>query len=156
LKQFRKALLAIVLLSSLGWAADTDRFNTLGGQFMCPCGCRQALGGDYGCTMPGCPFADPMREELKQLIVGAKTDTEIRAAYIEKYGATILSAPTSTGFDIAAWVMPFVALAAGLLLVAYSVRRWKSETPQTAAAESIEFKYQDRVEEELKTHTAED
>jgi cytochrome c-type biogenesis CcmH protein len=156
LKLFRKALLAIVLLSSLGWAADTDRFNTLGGQFMCPCGCRQLLGGPYGCTMPGCPSANPMREELKQLIADGKTDKEIRTTYVEKYGATILSAPTTTGFDIAAWVMPFVALAAGLLVVAYIVRLWKSRTPQAASTGPIDVKYQDRVEEELKKYTPED
>jgi len=156
LKPFRKALLAIVLLSSLGWAADTDRYNVLGGQFMCPCGCRQLLGGPYGCTMPACPSANPMREELKQLMAAGKTDKEIRAAYVEKYGPTILSAPTTTGFDLTAWIMPFVALAAGLLAVAYIVRLWKSRTPQAASTDSIDVKYQDRVEEELKKHRPED
>ena len=156
MKQFRKALLAIALVSSLGCAADTDRYNFLGAQFMCPCGCRQLLGGPYGCTMPGCPSAGPMREELKQLIAAGKTDPEIRGAYVEKYGATILSAPTTTGFDLAAWIMPFVALAAGLLAVAYIVRLWKSRTPQAASTGPIDVKYQDRVEEELKKYTPED
>src|SRR5262245_23444867 len=123
---------------------------------MCPCGCRQLLGGPYSCTMPGCPSANPMREELKQLIADGKTDKEIRTAYVEKYGATILSAPTTSGFDLTAWIMPFVALAAGLLVVAYIVRLWKSRTLQAASIEPIDMKYQDQVEEELKKHTAED
>ena len=156
MKALREALLAIVLLSSLGWAADTYRFNALGGQFMCPCGCRQALSGPYGCTMPGCPFANPMREELKQLIADGRIDAEVQAAYVEKYGATVLSAPRTSGFDLTAWVMPFVALAAGLLVVAYIARLWKSRTVQAASTEPIDVKYQDQVEEELMKHTAED
>jgi len=97
-----------------------------------------------------------MREELKQLIADGKTDKEIRTTYVEKYGATILSAPTTSGFDLTAWIMPFVALAAGLLAVAYIVRLWKSRTPQSASTGPIDVKYQDRVEEELKKYTPED
>ena len=97
-----------------------------------------------------------MREELKHLIAEGKTDKEIRAAYVEKYGTTILSAPTTTGFDLTAWIMPFAALAAGLLAVAYIVRLWKSRTPQAASTGPIDVKYQDRVEQELKKYTPED
>ncbi len=34
---------------------------------------------------------------------------------MQKYGPTVLAAPTTTGFNRVAWIMPFLALVLGLL-----------------------------------------
>ena len=39
------------------------------------------------------------------------------------------SAPTTQGFNILAWIMPFAAIAAGGALVAFTVGRWRSKSP---------------------------
>jgi cytochrome c-type biogenesis protein CcmH/NrfF len=40
----------------------------------------------------------------------------------------VLAAPTTTGFNRVAWIMPYAALVAGLMLVVFIVRLWKQRT----------------------------
>src|ERR1019366_1638201 len=44
----------------------------------------------------------------------------------QEYGPTVIAAPTATGFNRVAWIMPFVALALGIAFVVYVVRSWKN------------------------------
>jgi hypothetical protein len=41
----------------------------------------------------------------------------------------VIAAPTSTGFDRVAWIMPFLALAVGIAATAFIVRAWKNRPP---------------------------
>ena len=68
----------------------------------------------------------------------------------------VLAAPPASGFNLAAWVMPFAALAIGALLAIYFLRQFRSRW--VAAEQPTEglSKYQDKVEEELKKFTPED
>ena len=45
---------------------------------------------------------------------------------VQKYGPTVLAAPTTTGFDRTAWIVPFVALFMGFGIVVLVVRAWKN------------------------------
>ena len=68
---------------------------------------------------------------------------------------TVLSAPPAAGFNLTAWVMPFVALVLGGLLVVYFVRQFRARW--VAAPADIDVsKYQQKVEEELKKFIPED
>ena len=44
--------------------------------------------------------------------------------FAAKYGATVLAAPTTQGFDLVAWIAPFAVFAAALLGTILLVRRW--------------------------------
>ncbi len=52
------------------------------------------------------------------------TDQQIMDAFVAKYGATVLAAPTTKGFDLVAWVAPFAVFAAALLGTILLIRRW--------------------------------
>jgi cytochrome c-type biogenesis protein CcmH/NrfF len=52
-----------------------------------------------------------MRNELAAGIQRGDSDDLVLQAFVQKYGATILAAPTTTGFNRVAWVMPYLALA---------------------------------------------
>jgi cytochrome c-type biogenesis protein CcmH/NrfF len=45
---------------------------------------------------------------------------------VQKYGNTVLSAPTSSGFNVIAWIMPFVVFALATAIAVWLVRVWKS------------------------------
>jgi len=76
---------------------------------------------------------------------------------VQKYGPTVLAAPTGTGFDRTAWIMPFAALIFGFGLVIYIVRLWKNRPAPAIAdglrplhgAELEEFREQARKEIDL-------
>ena len=92
-------LLAVVMLG----ADPSSRFNRVGHQMMCACGCGQVL---LECNHVGCPDSDRMIGELRAQIGGGGTDTSILNWFAAKYGATILAAPIRGGFDNVAWITP--------------------------------------------------
>jgi cytochrome c-type biogenesis protein CcmH/NrfF len=44
---------------------------------------------------------------------------------VQKYGTTVMAAPTATGFNRVAWVMPYLALVLGITTVVLIVRAWR-------------------------------
>jgi cytochrome c-type biogenesis protein CcmH len=88
---------------------------------MCTCGCAEILGE---CNHVGCPSSAGELNELRSYIADGKTDQEILTAFSAKYGATVLAAPTTHGFDLVAWIAPFAVFAAALLGTILLVRRW--------------------------------
>lgn len=122
----RMAQLAVLVLACvvlLGAGDDTGkRFDTLGHKLMCKCGCNQVL---LECNHVGCTYSERMREELMAGIDRGDSDDLVLQAFVQKYGPTVLSAPTTTGFNVIAWIMPFVALATGMAMVVLIVRAWK-------------------------------
>ncbi len=154
----RRALQCAVLLVAvtlLGGAGDPGtRFNQLGHQLMCICSCGQIL---LECNHVGCPDSDMMRNELMASVTRGDSDSLVQQSFVQKYGPTVLAAPTTSGFDRTAWIMPFVILVAGFILVAYIVRAWKNR-PAPALADGLrpvrgadldQFREQARKETEL-------
>lgn len=121
---------------------------------MCICSCNQVL---YTCNHINCPTSGGMRAELDQQIDSGKSDDQVLAYFVEKYGMAVLSAPPTSGFNLTAWLMPFVAFAVGMMMVIYFARRFRARwTAPVPAAGVDSAKYQQRVEDELKKYIPED
>jgi cytochrome c-type biogenesis protein CcmH len=88
----------------------------------CQCGCGLTV---HSCNHVQCPSGIPLKEEIASQLAAGKGREEILTYFSTKYGEKILSAPTTTGFNMVAWVTPFVVvLGAGAMIVAAS-RRWR-------------------------------
>ncbi len=96
----------------------------------CQCGCGLTVAN---CNMPTCGFAVPMRRDIDRMIAEGKTRAQIISFYRAQYGEKVLSAPTTEGFNILAWTMPFIALALGGGLMVVAVGRWHSSAPVAPA-----------------------
>lgn len=148
------ALLTLVVFALLGAGDPDSRFKEIGHQLMCICGCGQIL---LECNHVGCPSSDGMRNELMAAVSRGDSDSLVQQAFVQKYGPTVLAAPTTTGFDRTAWIMPFVVLLAGIALVVYIVRSWRNKPAPALAdgltpargAELDEFREQARKETDL-------
>jgi cytochrome c-type biogenesis protein CcmH len=98
-----------------------------------------------------------MRDELAAALGRADSDDLVLQSFVQKYGPTVLLAPTATGFNRLAWVMPYLALVLGLITVVLIVRAWKMRplavagrgTVPATAAELEHFRDQARRETEL-------
>jgi len=113
------AMMALLLLG----ASDTSpRFNDLGHRMMCTCGCNQVL---LECNHVGCQSSDRMRNELMAALDRGDNDDLILQGFVQKYGSVVLAAPTTTGFNRVAWIIPYVTLLAGIGVVVVVVRTWK-------------------------------
>ena len=134
---FRRVLQALVLTVAVFLfmgAGDPDaRFRDLGHRMMCACGCSQIL---LECNHIGCTYSDKMRNQLLASIDKGNNDDLILQGFVQEYGPTVIAAPTATGFNRVAWIMPFVALGMGITFVIYVVRSWRNR-PEPALADGI-------------------
>lgn len=114
--------LLVVLLRATALAAGPPSFQELEESLTCQCGCGLTV---HACNHLQCPSALPLRREIReQLALGLDKD-QVLAHFQQKYGEKILSSPTMSGFNLTAWTMPFVALAAGAALVVLTLLRWR-------------------------------
>jgi cytochrome c-type biogenesis protein CcmH len=68
-------------------------------------------------------LAGEMRAEIvSRLRVGASPD-DVRAYFVDRYGAWILLEPPRRGFDLIPWLVPIVGLVAGAAVWVAIVRR---------------------------------
>ena len=113
--------LAVAVTISMGASDASARFHDLSHSLMCTCGCAQMLGE---CNHMGCAESERGRAELTAAIASGATDQQILTSFAAKYGATVLAAPTTKGFDLVAWIAPIAVFAAALLGTVLLVRRW--------------------------------
>ena len=125
---FAALLLCITLLG----AADPEgRFNKMGHNMICMCGCSQIL---LECNHVGCPVSPVMMNELHAQISQGGPETLIFNWFASKYGAIVLAAPMRGGFDNVAWITPiavffFATVGVGFMIVIWRKRRPPSGGP---------------------------
>jgi cytochrome c-type biogenesis protein CcmH len=127
------AVLALAVIALMGASDDSARFKDLGHRMMCVCGCNQIL---LECNHVGCQSSDKMRDQLLASLDKGNNDDLILQGFVQEYGPTVIAAPTASGFNFVAWIMPFVALALGIAFVVYVVHSWKNR-PTPALADGI-------------------
>jgi cytochrome c-type biogenesis protein CcmH len=138
----------------LGAGDEDARFSMLGHKLMCVCSCNQVL---LECNHVGCSYSDRMRGELAAALDRADSDDLVLQSFVQKYGPTVLLAPTASGFNRVAWVIPYLALVLGLTTVVLIVRAWRMRpfaipvggVAPASPAEFERFRDQARRETEL-------
>ncbi|HEX3375168.1 MAG TPA: cytochrome c-type biogenesis protein CcmH [Edaphobacter sp.] len=110
-------LLAVVMLG----ADPSARFEKVGHEMICTCGCGQIL---LECNHVGCPVSPVMINELHAQMDGGGSDTLILNWFAAKYGATVLAAPIRGGFDNVAWIAPMAAFLLATVGVGFLIRTW--------------------------------
>jgi cytochrome c-type biogenesis protein CcmH len=143
-----------LLVIFMGAGDESARFNDLGHRMMCVCGCNQIL---LECNHVGCPDSDGMRNELMASVSRGDSDSLVEQGFVQRYGPTVLAAPTNTGFDRTAWIVPFAALILGFGLIVFVIRSWKNRPAPTLAdglrpvrgAELEQFRDQARKDTDL-------
>jgi len=136
LKSAQALALAVAVCFTLGATDAGTRYNDLNHRLMCTCGCAQILGE---CNHVGCPNSSEELDLLRGGIANGDTTQKIFDTFAAKYGATVLAAPPTSGFNLVAWIAPFAVFAAALLGTILLVRHWAIEkadlVPQPADAE---------------------
>jgi len=145
-------LLALSLITGLATSAGAAAvLADLENAVMCKCDdkCGKVL---INCT---CSTADRTRAEFTKMLDSGLTVDQIINMQVDKYGETVLSSPTKSGFNLTAWAMPFVALLAGGFGLSKIIEAWKRKgvpEDQDSAYEeapSLSAKHSSRIQEEL-------
>ena len=120
-----------IAFTMLGAGNPSTRFDKLGHNLVCQCGCTQIL---LECNHVGCPVSPVMIDELHRQIATNLPDAGVLNWFAAKYGAIVLAAPIRGGFDTVAWVIPFAVLALGILAVVFTLRLWRRRAAQLTPA----------------------
>lgn len=155
------ALLGVVLLftAAPGLALNEEnalsaeqeaRARAVDDQLIAPCCFSQTVANHNS------PIAESIKAEVRQMLAAGSTEQEIIDFYVGKYGERILAAPRASGFNLLAYVMPALALGAGLVGVVIVLRRWRRPPssqpagtgPSTLSSDEAR-RFQARLEEEL-------
>jgi cytochrome c-type biogenesis protein CcmH/NrfF len=90
--------LLLALVALLGASDDSARIQDLGHRLMCACSCNQIL---LECNHVGCRYSDGMRNELAAAVDRGDNDDLTLQWFVQKYGTTVLAAPTDEPVSIA-------------------------------------------------------
>jgi cytochrome c-type biogenesis protein CcmH len=71
-----------------------------------------------------CKSAEQLTFEASQYVDQGMGKDAILAAFVQKYGEQILAAPTKRGFNLTAWILPFVGLIAGAFGIVIILKKW--------------------------------
>lgn len=110
-------VLVIILVPAAGYSITTSEIEA---ELMCTCGCTMVL------NTCKCGTSDQMRSSISGMIAKGMTKDEIIEWHVAKYSETVLAAPTRRGFNLIAYIGPWVGLLFGAGIAVVFVRRWTS------------------------------
>jgi cytochrome c-type biogenesis protein CcmH len=128
-------VLTLIFLAGPILAADTteldDRTRAVASELRCVV-CQNLSVADSPSEM-----AQQMKGIIREQLQAGKTPAEIKDYFVSKYGEWVLLKPATTGFSLVLWVLPFIALAIGLGLGIWLLRRWatKRKSPKTESVD---------------------
>ena len=94
------------------------RFKELSNELRCPtCQGLSVKDSEAG-------FSASIKGKISELMKHGKSDEEIKAYFVERYGEWILRAPPVTGFNMVLWILPGATIVTGLLWVFYRSKNW--------------------------------
>jgi cytochrome c-type biogenesis protein CcmH len=114
-------MLAIVVWPSGGKPSAAERARSIGSELRCPDCESQSIAQSSTGT------ARAARADIRQRIAAGQSDADIRQAYIDKFGDSILLKPSSGGLGILVWGLPVVVLVLGGGGLVLALRRWRRE-----------------------------
>lgn len=97
----------------------------------CQCGCGLTV---HSCNHLNCGSGEPIKKEIAERLARGESGPAILAAFEQRFGEKVLSAPKFRGFNWLAWITPFFAvLVAGAILAVTVRRRTHAAAPVSAA-----------------------
>ena len=150
-KKLVTAVLLLLLLFASPAKADSATVSDISRELICQCGCSMVLSN---CTHVECASRDTMATLIEQRLAQGQSEEEIIQSFVDQYGEQVLASPPKRGFNLVAWILPFVAIlgGGGVIYIALKawVRRGKSrQTDAVTEAEEGDEEYQRQLDKEL-------
>jgi cytochrome c-type biogenesis protein CcmH len=113
------AIWSFVLLSSPHNQTLDEQVQNVASQLKCPV-CQ----GESVANSPAL-IAQQMRGVIRQQLQSGKSEQEVIAYFVDRYGEQIVWSPPWQGFTLLAWLMPIVLLLIGVLLLFFTLHDWR-------------------------------
>jgi cytochrome c-type biogenesis protein CcmH len=129
------ALVVVIALAVVLWPSGSQslaaRAHDLETQFKCP----ECSGLSVADSQA--PTSRAMRADIKRRLRAGQSDEEVRQAYVDTYGESILLSPQDSGVSLLVWILPIVVVALGATGIIFALRR-NREQPHLHATEADE------------------
>jgi cytochrome c-type biogenesis protein CcmH len=80
------------------------------------------------------PVAERMKAQIELRISQGATKDEIKAEFVREFGEQVLATPKKSGLGLVAWLLPALAVVAGLAAIPLVTRQWAKRNPTGSAA----------------------
>lgn len=137
------ALLALLASGASAAAVSEDAVHEVAAQLRCVV-CQSLSVADSPSET-----AHEMKDIIRERLAAGESPEQVRAYFVEKYGNWILLSPPRQGFNLLVWVVPFAALAAGLVFVLLVVRRWSRRPVATPGPSHLDAAMRARISREV-------
>jgi cytochrome c-type biogenesis protein CcmH len=141
----------MVLFCCFALAGGKPRMEDVASKLSCYCGgCPHLVVTDCGCST-----ADKIKADVAKRLAAGETEDQIIQSYVAQYGQTVLAAPPKSGFNLTAWLIPFLAFGiGGTVLVSYLIKQRRlphnaPEEQQPPASDEKDSRYRKLLEKEL-------
>lgn len=147
-KAWLAVLVAIVVIVGIGLAradsgpvSDSDRALAIKETTLCPVCDGQSV------VESNAPIAASLRAFIDERVAAGDTDEEVRQAIEASFPGQGLSAiPPSDGIGALVWVLPVLAVAVGVTVLALAFRRWSANASLRSTEADRELVAQARAE----------
>jgi cytochrome c-type biogenesis protein CcmH len=140
--------LALSLSGASGNPALEEKAREIENELIAPCCWTQPVSKHYS------QAADEIRRGIRSMLAEGKTEQQILDFYVAEYGERILSSPRAVGFNSVVYVLPWVALVGGMVVVVLFLKRLRAPGPLPEPAKpaepSVAGGYAERLERELR------
>ena len=144
-------ILLLALLPAFPVRANNATVSDISGQLICQCGCVSVL---INCTHAECMVRDTMTTSIEHKSAQGQSREQIIQSFVAQYGEQVLAEPPKRGFNLVAWVLPFVVILGGGVVIYMAAKAWvrRSKSSQASAVDEVEGndeEYQHQLEKEL-------
>ncbi len=150
----RRFALALLFASGLAFGQASEiahpdpaveaRLKALGEELRCLV-CQNQTIADSNASL-----ALDLRNEIRQQVAQGKSDDEIRAYMVARYGDFVLYRPPWKSTTLILWAGPFALLAVGFVILFATVRRRRKDQPAVPQAPDAQRRDRTEVEALLK------
>jgi cytochrome c-type biogenesis protein CcmH len=135
------SLLALALAAP-AVAGSRPNASDLEAELVCPT-CKTTL------DQSSSPVAKRMKAFIRARIAAGDSEAQIKARLVDDFGPAVLAEPPKHGFDLLAWVLPLLGLAAGAVVVGALAWRWSRTREPVPAAAPLDPELERRLDDEL-------
>lgn len=126
---------------------SADEVNAIAKQLYCPV-CE-----NIPLDVCGTTACEQWRGLIREKLIAGWSEDQIKQYFVDQYGDRVLATPPARGLNWLVYVVPPIAILAGVFLLYRAMRGWKQSPPaelEKPPAVNSDDEYIRRLEEELK------